>query len=421
MKILLLTSLYRPYFHGGSEKAATLLAEALAATGHQVSVITLHPESTQAIEELNGVRVYRLPLDNLYWPFNRQHPANTLQKIVWHLRDIWNLRAALRIGRVLDLEQPDVVHSHSLAGFSASALKEVKRRNIRLVHTLHDYYLVCLKSSMFKSGHTCQQRCASCTLATLPRRYTATFIDVAVPVSNYLLDQHRAANYLTHTPTQVLPNISHPASSETQPPRTIRTPLIFGYIGRIEPHKGIEVLLKACSTLTLPDWKLRIAGHAASDYLQHLQQTFPDPRIEWLGFIHAAAFFHSIDICIVPSLWPEPQPYVVLEALDAGKSIIASNSGGLPEMAAFAKCFATFPTGDSKSLARILDETHLHPDVWRYGGFRSVQIRDQFQPHHVLAAHQSLYASQPDTASTPNHHAFGKKNQQPYGKRLRNL
>jgi glycosyltransferase involved in cell wall biosynthesis len=407
MKILILTTLYRPHLHGGSEKAATLLAESLAAKGHDVVVITLHPEATETTAEENGVRIYRLPLDNLYWPFGREHPASPFSKLLWHLRDIWNLRAARRVGKILDIEQPDVVHSHSIAGFSVSVLREVKRRNFRLVHTMHDYYLLCLKSSMFKGGHACKQRCTSCTLATLPRKYAAANIDAAIPVSNYLLQQHLSAGYLRHTPTQTLPNLNT-SSITNQISQAIPAdrPLIFGYIGRVEPHKGIELLLKACSLLQQPHWKLRIAGHASADYLRHLQQTYADPGIEWLGFTTAASFFDSIDICIVPSLWPEPQPYVVLEALEANKTLIVSDSGGLPEMAAFANLCKVFPAGDHEALALILSDALLHSKPWLQGGFYSRNIRKRFQSDHILSAHQSLYLSQKQ--SSPNREAVNQ-------------
>jgi glycosyltransferase involved in cell wall biosynthesis len=394
MKILILTALYRPHLHGGSEKAATLLAEALAASGHEVSVITLQPGDVLNVQELNGVRIYRLPLANRYWPFGREHPATPFNKLLWHLRDIWNSRATRRVGRILDLEEPNIVHTHSIAGFSVSVLKEIKRRNIRLVHTQHDYYLMCLKSSMFRNGHTCKRRCFSCIIATLPRRYASMFIDAVIPVSRYLLDQHRSPGYLVHTPAQIIPNINMPVSIDEHSPRRIPGPLIFGYIGRVEPPKGVEVLLKACTRIQHPDWKLRIAGHAAAGYLRYLQQTYLDPRIEWLGFTDSASFFRSIDVCVVPSLWPEPQPYVVLEALEAGKSLIASDSGGLPEMAAFARQFATFPSGDTDALAHTLNQALLTPELWRDGGFLSEGIRDRFRPKHIVAAHLAVYTNQ---------------------------
>jgi len=55
----------------GAEKAACELAEALVRRDHAVVVVSLHPESNEVVEDRNGVRVYRLPLDNFYWPLPR--------------------------------------------------------------------------------------------------------------------------------------------------------------------------------------------------------------------------------------------------------------------------------------------------------------------------------------------------------------
>src|ERR1700733_2358789 len=142
MKILIISALYPPHVIGGAEKAAAQLAEALVRRGHGVVVVTLHPGPREDVDELNGVRVYRLPMDNFYWPFGRKEKPNTLRRLAWHLREIWNPAAARRIGRILDAEMPDVVNTHNVAGFSLAAWREVKRRNLRLVHTLHDYYLM---------------------------------------------------------------------------------------------------------------------------------------------------------------------------------------------------------------------------------------------------------------------------------------
>jgi glycosyltransferase involved in cell wall biosynthesis len=142
MKILIISTLYPPHVMGGAEKAAAELAEALVRRGHVVVVVSLHPGSSEVVEDRNGVRVYRLPIDNFYWPFGRKRKPNPLYRLAWHVREAWNPVAARRIGKILDAETPDVVNTHNVCGFSLAAWREVKRRKVRLVHTLHDYYLM---------------------------------------------------------------------------------------------------------------------------------------------------------------------------------------------------------------------------------------------------------------------------------------
>lgn len=67
---------------------------------------------------------------------------NGFYRLAWHVREVWNPVAARRIGKIMDAEMPDVVNTHNVCGFSLAAWREVKRRKARLVHTLHDYYLL---------------------------------------------------------------------------------------------------------------------------------------------------------------------------------------------------------------------------------------------------------------------------------------
>ena len=79
MKILIISTLYPPNVIGGAEKAAAELAEALVRRGHVVTVVTLHPGSSEVVEDRSGLRIYRLPLDNFYWPFGRSEKPEYLR------------------------------------------------------------------------------------------------------------------------------------------------------------------------------------------------------------------------------------------------------------------------------------------------------------------------------------------------------
>jgi glycosyltransferase involved in cell wall biosynthesis len=72
MKIALLNTLYAPYQSGGAERSVQILAEGLCRRGLSVSVITLGEPHLEARSVINGVTVYRLPLENWYWPFARR-------------------------------------------------------------------------------------------------------------------------------------------------------------------------------------------------------------------------------------------------------------------------------------------------------------------------------------------------------------
>jgi glycosyltransferase involved in cell wall biosynthesis len=141
--------------------------------------------------------------------------------------------------------------------------------------------------------------------------------------------------------------------------------LTFGFIGRIEQEKGIETLLAATRKLDRPRWKLKIAGRGVDRYVSELAARFPDARIEWLGFTDAARFYSSVDVIIIPSIWAEPLPYVCVESLHAGKSLICSSSGGIPEIARLSNIVEFFPAGDPNVLGEKMNLALGSPQVWR--------------------------------------------------------
>ena len=80
----------------------------------------------------------------------------------------------------------------------------------------------------------------------------------------------------------------------------------FGFIGRIEPEKGIEILLQATRYLSQPGWRVKIAGKGTDDYVSYLRAKYADERIEWLGFTTASEFYPNVDVVVIPSQWDEP-------------------------------------------------------------------------------------------------------------------
>ena len=132
--------------------------------------------------------------------------------------------------------------------------------------------------------------------------------------------------------------------------------LVFGFIGRVEEEKGIETLLVATGQLHESNWKLRDCRKGSRRLCPEIICEIPDPRIEWLGFTDAAEFYSSVDVVIIPSLWAEPLPYVCIESLHAGESLICASSGGIPEIARLSNVVEFFPAGNANALA---EKMHL--------------------------------------------------------------
>jgi glycosyltransferase involved in cell wall biosynthesis len=402
MKILIISSLYPPHVMGGAEKAAAQLAEALDRCGHVVVVVSLHPGSSEVVEDRNGVRVYRLPVDNFYWPFGRKNKPNGFYRLAWHIREMWNPVAARRIGKILDVEMPDVVNTHNVCGFSLAAWRQVKRRKMRLVHTLHDYYLMCPRCTLFDKGRNCEKRCLSCKVLTFNRRRLSQLPDSVVSVSQHSLQEHLRRHYLEDVRSTVIYNIQGAFKSvlpQTQDDRQLSGDLVFGFIGKVEEEKGIETLLAATRQLHRSNWRLKIAGTGLDGYVDKLAKRFPDPRIEWLGFTDAAKFYSSVDVVVIPSLWAEPLPYVCVESLHAGKSLICASAGGIPEIARLSSLVEFFPAGNAIVLAEKLNLALSSPQEWRERRVPDASRLGAFREEYVVEGYLREYARQ--TATVP--------------------
>jgi glycosyltransferase involved in cell wall biosynthesis len=112
----------------------------------------------------------------------------------------------------------------------------------------------------------------------------------------------------------------------------------LGYLGTLAPHKGVHVLIEAVRGLTATGWTLDVFGNPALDpsYAGRLESLAAgDARIRWRGPVspeHLATVWSAVDLLVLPSLWWENSPLTALEALAAGRPVIASHIGGVPEV-----------------------------------------------------------------------------------------
>ena len=113
--------------------------------------------------------------------------------------------------------------------------------------------------------------------------------------------------------------------------RERRGPLVFGFLGRLVPEKGIARLIEACRLLPAEGWRLRVAGRAQEGDAAYRAMAAGLP-VEWLGFADPTAFLASIDILVMPSIWREPFGLTVVEAFASGVPVIGACSGAIPEL-----------------------------------------------------------------------------------------
>ncbi|MBY0427678.1 MAG: glycosyltransferase family 4 protein [Alphaproteobacteria bacterium] len=331
MKCCIISTLYPPNIVGGAEKVAEKLATELVKSGHDVTAITLHGSSETKNEMRDGVNVYYLPIDNIYWPFHISAKPSPVKRLLWHLIDMWNFKAAQRVGKIFDKAKPDILYCHNLTGFSVAVWAEAKKRGIKIVHTLHDYSLLCPRGTLMKHGKMCQTRCAACAGLSVSKYVASHMVDDVVGVSRFVASQHMQRGYFKNAKQSVIYNSCElPVPIDAHNHMSNGT-FTFGFIGRVEQEKGIDVLLEATTQLPNNNWRLLVAGRGLDAYVEGLKIKYPNSNIEWLGFVEPNHFYTKIDVLIVPSIWPEPFPLVIAEASARNIPVIISDMGGMPE------------------------------------------------------------------------------------------
>ncbi len=388
--ILIVNTLYPPSQVGGAEKSVSLLAEALVRAGNRVICVCLTNASSRIDEERNGVTVVRLPLDNIYWPYDGGAKPSGPKRILWHLIDMWNVKAARRFGPLLDEFKPDVVHTNNLTGFSVAVWHEVRQRGIPIVHTLRDYSLACGRSALFRDNHLCETRCLDCKALTAVRQWKSTEVDKVASNSAYVIAAHDQHGFFKGKPSAVIYNIADLSAKPTRA-NTPDDTLVFGFIGRVEEEKGIEVVLEATRAMETSNWRLAIAGRGIPEYVEGLKAKYNDPRIEWLGFASPDTFYSSIDTSLIASIWPEPLPRTLIESFAYGRSAICARSGGIPEIAAQGKCVAEYDAFDVAALARLMDAAVRDANRWKDAHTPDPAFFAAFSEAEIVGRYTDLY------------------------------
>lgn len=391
MKILFINNLYDPYILGGAERSVQIMAEALKKNGDEPVVVSANPYPGNRQACINGVKVYYTSITNLYSFFKKKEGFNPLLPF-WHIIDTYNPWMAKKIGRIIDIEAPDAVHTNNLAGFSVSVWSEVTRRKLPLIHTLRDYYLLCPRSTMFQDGKNCTTQCWYCRAYSLLKKRTSPLVDMVVGISRHILYQHLSRGYFGKAQMHKVIYNAYPKKTASRPDDFRKDkPFRLGFLGHLKPSKGIQLLLQAVAMLPGNDYELRIGGKGPEKYVDYLKTRYKSPNIYFLEFVDPDIFFSSIDLLIVPSLWHEPLGRTILEAYANGVPVIASNRGGIPEIIDIGKTGYVFNPDHPDSVISLIVKIKQNPDLMALMQNCVIKKSQEFLPAGSLSEYITTY------------------------------
>lgn len=318
-------------------------------------------------------------------------------------RMLFSLEAKEKIGRLLDDFEPDIVHVHNIyAHISPSILPAIKKRNIPIVYTVHDYHLIHPNVVMFHNGGICEITKGRKFLKTILHKcidnsYIFTVapaviwqihnilniydnnVNVFISPSGFL-KRKLVENGYDSKKIIVLPNFVEPKPDSFKTTNRKQKPFVL-YFGRLSKHKGIMFVLEAARNLTNIEFKIAGGGKEKKQYISKAAQ-MKLKNVQFLGHVGTSGLNKLISnslFCVIPSLWYENMPYSVMEAFALGKPVIASKIGGIPELVKDGKNGLLFEPGNVEDFNEKILTLWSNPErIKRMGEYARIYIEKNF-------------------------------------------
>lgn len=352
------------------------LCQELSRLGHEIFIFTRIEneflESYEVIDEVvDSLRIRRINKPKDYSYNDKFYDENIDEAFRQFLEEV----------------QPDIVHFGHICHLSINLLAIAKAYHKRIVYTIHDFWLFCVKGQLINEKmQICSapsiESCKQCS-PYKPKDYEVRKNLLALArmrecVDIFIAPSHTVRDFFIQNginPAKIhYQKYGFNTESIHYTKRIFNKDSIirFAFMGRIIPTKGIRVLLEAfdrlCAILssqttqfqdTLPE--LKIYG----SYGYGVRRLSTNPHIHFMGGYENAkitTILQDIDVLIVPSIWLENAPLVIQEAFLAGCVVVTSNIGGMKELVSENEGFL-FEVGNAQSLCDTLLKIVKNPKI----------------------------------------------------------
>jgi glycosyltransferase involved in cell wall biosynthesis len=286
--------------------------------------------------------------------------------------------------RLLEAERPDIVHVHNLYPLISPAVLEVCRQaNVPVVMTVHNFRLVCPNGLFFSRGSVCE-RCSGgkeywCVLRNCeesPPKSLGYALRNAIARRHHYFDRNiDIFAVLTEFQRRKLTQTGFPPARTVMLPNMCEFPPApedhgigdrVGFLGRMTLEKGVHVFVEAARRC--PDLPFQAAGSWGSA----AEPPFSAPKnLDLFGELphdRVARFLSQCRAVVFPSLCYEVFPITLIEAMLNGRAVVASRTGGIPEIVLDGVTGLLFEPGDAQDLADKLRYLWERPQLCRQMG-----------------------------------------------------
>lgn len=331
-------------FFSGAERVQDVLALRLPDYGYEVGFACVKPVKFSACRN-STVPLFEMPMKSKF-----------------------DLAPAWEIARIVKQDGYALLHTHTpraaLVGRVAAWLAGVP-----LVHHVHSPTTRDTESTWRNRKNAIMERLSLIGVAQL--------IPVSKSLETYLKKQGWSQARITMVANGVvtpgsLPDRLAPGSE-----------WIIGSVALFRPRKGIEVLIQALANLRQMGQAIRLRAVGPFETIEY-EKTIKEmtvrlgvaDAIDWVGFAQDVnAEFVKMDVLVLPSLFGEGMPMVILEAMATGVPVVASDVEGIPEVLEHGRTGLVTPAGDARQLAAVL--TDLMNDKYDWCALREDAYRLQ--------------------------------------------
>jgi glycosyltransferase involved in cell wall biosynthesis len=356
MRILHLASEYPPQRVYGLGRFVHDLAVEQARQGDEVHVVTNSMGGRDREILDSGVRVHRVDFPPP--PKPADSGATVMQ---------FNVQLLERVFRDRICSDADIVNAHDwLTGLAGKTV--ARRHGARFVVTLHDVIVGKRLGKLDNDGKFVarleQRACheADAVIAVSEHTRGEALRHYGAPPDGVRV-VHNAVDMARFAPRDagLLRRFRRALARDAEP--------LLLYVGRLDPEKGVEALLKAAEILAGKGTPFRFAiagnGILEAKLREAASGTALSGRVVFAGYAQGEVLsylYQSAQVVVVPSLY-EPFGIVALEAMASGVPVVASATGGLAEIITDGRDGLLVPAGDAGRLAAVLETLLASPSL----------------------------------------------------------
>lgn len=321
--------------YSGAERVQDLLALRLREFGYDVGFACIKPDKFPERRMAKDAALHAVPMSSRF-----------------------DLGCGLKLARIVHTHGYRLVHTHTpraaLVGRVAALLAGVP-----MVHHVHSPTARDTEDPLRNRINSAMERASLLGVRRL------------IPVSRSLAAYLREGGYAPERISMVANGVPTPGPlpDRDAPGKE----WVVGSVALFRPRKGIEVLIEALATLRRQGRAVRLravgpfetAGYEADIKALVLRLGVED-AIDWTGFTKDVnAEFARMDAFVLPSLFGEGMPMVILEAMAMGVPVIASDVEGIPEVLELGRTGLVVPPADAGRLAIALADLMDGKFDWR--------------------------------------------------------